>query len=154
METAVASPSLALWLQLYPLRHLGQKSGGVTALSPFATYGVRSEMACRGGVRDAPSSNRTRDLQDRLTRVWGTLEMDEALDCGTLCGVALGQRSQESLGVAARGLAQESSMPQIQCWGVTEYMYRRYVFRMQIMSNCITLQLQFKQMVFRIQLHC
>ena len=31
-----------------------------------------------------------------------------------------------------------------QCWGVTEYMYRRYVFRIQIMSNCIPLQLQFK----------
>ena len=41
-----------------------------------------------------------------------------------------------------------------QCWGVTEYMYRRYVFRIQIMSNCIPLQLQFKYMVFRIQLHC
>ena len=42
----------------------------------------------------------------------------------------------------------------IHCWGVTEYMYRRYVFRIQIIANCIPLQLQFKLLVFRIQLHC
>ena len=28
-----------------------------------------------------------------------------------------------------------------QCWGVKEYMYRRYVFRIQIIANCIPLQL-------------
>ena len=33
-------------------------------------------------------------------------------------------------------------------------MYRRFVFRIQIITNCIPLQLQFKLLVFRIQLHC
>ena len=32
-------------------------------------------------------------------------------------------------------------LPLMQCWGVTEYMHRRYAFRIQIISTCNPLQL-------------
>lgn len=38
-----------------------------------------------------------------------------------------------------------------QCWEVMEYMYRRYIFKIQNMSNRIQLQLPFKKVVLRIQ---
>lgn len=48
------------------------------------------------------------------------------------------------------GTSPKASVCHGQCCGVTEYMYRRYVFRILFMNNCILLQLLFLNMVFRI----
>ena len=63
------------------------RPGFKAVLSPFATYGVRSGMACCEAIRGVPSMwNRMRYPQVKLTPVWGTMEMGEALVCGRSVG--------------------------------------------------------------------